>query len=149
MCWEIKDATTQRELLPESLGALRETQKLTNGYYDLLVEDKWDLYLYEFHGGKYENTTCYGRANGLGSRAILTSCTNTTGTTPKASEVQQTSDTNGSGTGNVNGYSPGFNGNESGGVYRVGGPVSAPVPIYTPDAEFSDGRDGQSTREPA
>lgn len=42
----------------------------------------------------------------------------------------------GSGTGN--GYGPGSGGNTGGGVYRIGGGVSAPVPIFTPDAEFSD-----------
>ena len=42
----------------------------------------------------------------------------------------------GSGTGN--GYGPGYGGNTGGGVYRVGGGVSAPVPIFTPEAEFSD-----------
>ncbi len=42
----------------------------------------------------------------------------------------------GSGTGN--GYGPGTGGNTGGGVYRVGGGVSAPVPIFTPEAEFSD-----------
>jgi periplasmic protein TonB len=42
----------------------------------------------------------------------------------------------GSGTGN--GYGPGSGGNTGGGVYRIGGGVSAPVPIFTPEAEFSD-----------
>ena len=42
----------------------------------------------------------------------------------------------GSGTGN--GYGPGTGGNTGGGVYRIGGGVSAPVPIFTPEAEFSD-----------
>ncbi len=42
----------------------------------------------------------------------------------------------GSGTGN--GYGPGYGGNTGGGVYRIGGGVSAPVPIFTPEAEFSD-----------
>jgi len=42
----------------------------------------------------------------------------------------------GSGTGN--GYGPGYGGNTGGGVYKVGGGVSAPVPIFTPEAEFSD-----------
>jgi hypothetical protein len=72
--WKIKDAATQRELLTDSQGALHKTQKLTNGYYDLLVEDKWGLYLYEFQGETYKNILCYGRSNGLGSPARLTSC---------------------------------------------------------------------------
>jgi protein TonB len=42
----------------------------------------------------------------------------------------------GSGTGN--GYGPGTGGNTGGGVFRVGGQISAPVPLFTPEAEFSD-----------
>lgn len=42
----------------------------------------------------------------------------------------------GSGTGN--GFGPGQGGNAGGGLYQVGGGVSAPVPIFTPEAEFSD-----------
>lgn len=42
----------------------------------------------------------------------------------------------GSGTGN--GFGPGSGGNTGGGVYQVGGGISAPVPIYQPEAEFSD-----------
>jgi len=42
----------------------------------------------------------------------------------------------GSGTGN--GYGPGYGGNVGGGVYRVGGGISAPVPLNTVEAEFSD-----------
>ena len=42
----------------------------------------------------------------------------------------------GSGTGN--GYGPGSGGNAGGGLYRIGGGVSAPVPIFQPEAEFSD-----------
>ncbi|HKF49735.1 MAG TPA: energy transducer TonB [Terracidiphilus sp.] len=42
----------------------------------------------------------------------------------------------GSGTGN--GYGPGYGGNTGGGVYRVGGGISAPVAINAPEAEFSD-----------
>lgn len=44
----------------------------------------------------------------------------------------------GLGSGNGNGYGPGTGGNTGGGVYRVGGGVSAPIPIFTPEAEFSD-----------
>ena len=44
----------------------------------------------------------------------------------------------GLGSGQGNGYGPGSGGNVGGGVYRIGGGVSAPVPIYTPEAEFSD-----------
>jgi len=42
----------------------------------------------------------------------------------------------GSGTGN--GFGPGSGGNTGGGLYRIGGGVSAPVPIFQPEAEFSD-----------
>lgn len=42
----------------------------------------------------------------------------------------------GSGTGN--GYGPGYGGNAGGGVYKVGGGISAPIAIYQPEAEFSD-----------
>jgi len=44
----------------------------------------------------------------------------------------------GIGSGNGNGYGPGYGGNAGGGVYRVGGGISAPMPIITPEAEFSD-----------
>ncbi len=44
----------------------------------------------------------------------------------------------GIGSGNGNGFGPGDGGNAGGGLYRVGGGVSAPVPIFTPEAEFSD-----------
>jgi TonB family protein len=42
----------------------------------------------------------------------------------------------GSGTGN--GWGPGTGGNAGGGLFRIGGGVSAPVPIIQPEAEFSD-----------
>jgi len=42
----------------------------------------------------------------------------------------------GSGTGN--GYGPGYGGNAGGGLYRVGGGVSAPVALNDVQAEFSD-----------
>ncbi len=42
----------------------------------------------------------------------------------------------GSGTGN--GYGPGYGGNAGGGLYHVGGGVSSPVPVFTPDPDFSD-----------
>jgi TonB family protein len=44
----------------------------------------------------------------------------------------------GIGSGNGNGYGPGSGGNTGGGVYHIGGGISAPVPIFTPEAEFSD-----------
>ena len=44
----------------------------------------------------------------------------------------------GIGSGNGNGYGPGSGWNTGGGLERVGGNVSAPIPIYDPDPEFSD-----------
>ena len=44
----------------------------------------------------------------------------------------------GLGPGNGNGYGPGTGGNAGGGLYRVGGGVSAPVPLNSVEAEFSD-----------
>jgi periplasmic protein TonB len=44
----------------------------------------------------------------------------------------------GLGSGNGNGYGPGTGGNAGGGLYRVGGGISAPIPINDVEAEFSD-----------
>lgn len=44
----------------------------------------------------------------------------------------------GMGSGTGNGFGPGQGGNAGGGLYRIGGGVSAPVAIFTPEAEFSD-----------
>jgi protein TonB len=44
----------------------------------------------------------------------------------------------GLGSGNGNGYGPGSGGNIGGGLYRIGGGVSAPVVLIQPEAEFSD-----------
>ncbi len=44
----------------------------------------------------------------------------------------------GMGSGGGNGYGPGYGGNTGGGYYQVGGRISAPVPIFQPEAEFSD-----------
>ena len=44
----------------------------------------------------------------------------------------------GVGPGSGNGVGPGSGGGIGGGVFRVGGGVSAPVPIYQPDPEFSE-----------
>lgn len=49
-----------------------------------------------------------------------------------------TGDGNGIGPGNGNGYGPGSGGNAGGGVYRVGGGISAPVALNQVEAEFSD-----------
>ncbi len=44
----------------------------------------------------------------------------------------------GLGSGHGNGWGPGSGGNAGGGLFRIGGGVSAPVPIVSPEAEFSD-----------
>ncbi len=44
----------------------------------------------------------------------------------------------GMGPGNGNGYGPGSGGNAGGGVYQVGGGISAPTVIHSVEAEFSD-----------
>jgi len=44
----------------------------------------------------------------------------------------------GLGSGQGNGYGPGFGGNAGGGVYQIGGRISAPVVIHSVEAEFSD-----------
>lgn len=44
----------------------------------------------------------------------------------------------GLGSGYGNGYGPGSGGNTGGGLYRIGGSVSAPVPLNQVEAEFSD-----------
>jgi protein TonB len=44
----------------------------------------------------------------------------------------------GLGSGQGNGYGPGYGGNAGGGVYHVGGGISAPVPLNSVEAEFSD-----------
>jgi periplasmic protein TonB len=44
----------------------------------------------------------------------------------------------GVGSGNGPGFGPGEGGGTGGGIFHVGGGVSAPVPIYKPDPEFSE-----------
>jgi protein TonB len=44
----------------------------------------------------------------------------------------------GLGSGNGDGYGPGTGGNTGGGLYRIGGGVSAPQPLNSVEAEFSD-----------
>jgi len=44
----------------------------------------------------------------------------------------------GMGSGTGDGFGPGQGGNAGGGLYQIGGGVSAPVAIFTPEAEFSD-----------
>lgn len=83
--WKIDEAVTGKEILEDSQGVLHKTERLTNGYYDLLVEGKWGLYVYEFHNGQYVNTICYGRSNGLGSSAITEPCSSTTTAAPTSS----------------------------------------------------------------
>jgi periplasmic protein TonB len=49
-----------------------------------------------------------------------------------------TGSNDGLGSGNGNGFGPGSGGNAGGGVYRVGGGVSAPIALNEVEAEFSD-----------
>lgn len=44
----------------------------------------------------------------------------------------------GVGSGSGNGYGPGSGGNFGGGVYKIGGGVSSPLPIYKPDPDYSE-----------
>jgi periplasmic protein TonB len=44
----------------------------------------------------------------------------------------------GLGSGNGGGFGPGSGGGVGGGVFKVGGGVSAPIPIYKPDPEYSE-----------
>jgi TonB family protein len=44
----------------------------------------------------------------------------------------------GVGPGNGAGFGPGTGGGFGGGAYRIGGGVSAPVPIYQPEPEYSE-----------
>jgi len=44
----------------------------------------------------------------------------------------------GLGSGQGNGYGPGYGGNAGGGLYQIGGGISAPVVIHSVEAEFSD-----------
>jgi TonB family protein len=44
----------------------------------------------------------------------------------------------GMGSGTGDGYGPGYGGNTGGGLYKIGGGVSAPVPLNNVEAEFSD-----------
>lgn len=44
----------------------------------------------------------------------------------------------GMGSGNGNGFGPGDGGNVGGGLYKIGGGVTAPVPLNSVEAEFSD-----------
>lgn len=85
--WEVEDVATGKKILEDSQGVLHKTGRLTNGYYDLLVEGKWELYVYEFHDGRYVNTICFGRSNGLGSSAIATPCSSDATITPASNSA--------------------------------------------------------------
>ena len=72
--WTLSDATTRRYLIPDELGALRKTQNVTDGYYDLLVEGKSTLVLYRYQGESYREAQCYARSGDVGSSAIPSPC---------------------------------------------------------------------------
>jgi len=73
--WRILDADTNQEILPASDGALYKTQKITNGYYDIVVASGTavDEYLnvYKYSNGKYMNTACYERSINPDGPAVL------------------------------------------------------------------------------
>ena len=72
--WDLTDAASGRYLLQSGLGELHKTQNVTAGYYDLLVEAKDVLVLYQYQGDSYRPAKCYSRSDGLGSSAILSPC---------------------------------------------------------------------------
>ena len=72
--WNIVDATTRRGLIEDQQGALHKTSKITNGYYDLLVEGTQGLWIYHYREGKYVIARCYERSNGLESPARPSTC---------------------------------------------------------------------------
>ena len=72
--WDVLDEDSRRELIAET-GSLHETRRITNGYYDVLVEGKETLTLYQFKGAKYLPTECYRRSDGqFGSLAAQVNC---------------------------------------------------------------------------
>jgi hypothetical protein len=79
--WKILDADTQKEILPDGLGQgeLFKTQKITNGYYDIVVVGGTavveDLDVYEFSNGMYKNTACYERNINPEGPAVSRPCT--------------------------------------------------------------------------
>ena len=72
--WDLTDAASGRYLLQSGLGELHKTQNVTAGYYDLLVEAKDVLVLYQYHGDSYRPAKCYSRSDGLGSSAVSSPC---------------------------------------------------------------------------
>ena len=49
--WKSTKGVTGKEILEDSQGVFHKTGRLTNGYYDLLVEGKLGLYVYVFTMG--------------------------------------------------------------------------------------------------
>jgi hypothetical protein len=76
--WDILDSDTQQIIFPSGSGGLYKTQKITNGYYDVIVVDGTaiveNIFVYEYLNGKYENTSCYERNINPAGPAGLTSC---------------------------------------------------------------------------
>lgn len=72
--WDLTDASSGRNILESGLGALHKTQMVTAGFYDLLVEGKGVLVLYQYRGESYQPTKCYSRSDGLESSAIPSPC---------------------------------------------------------------------------
>ena len=72
--WRLIDATTKENLISDQLGSLHKTTSVTDGYFDLVVEGKLTLLLYQHRGSTYQLTSCYDRSNGIGSVARAVSC---------------------------------------------------------------------------
>jgi len=72
--WDLRDAATMESLIEGEQGALHKTEKITDGYHDLLVEGKLGLYVYEYQSGKYKEAFCYKRSEGPGGQATPTPC---------------------------------------------------------------------------
>ena len=72
--WNLLDANSQQVLIADT-GALHETRRITHGYYDVLVESKEALTLYQFNGTAYERVECYRRSDGqFGAIAAQLNC---------------------------------------------------------------------------
>jgi hypothetical protein len=72
--WDVLDTDSRRILISDS-GSLHETSRITNGYYDVLVEGKETLTLYQFNGTKYQPIECYRKSEGqFGALAAQVNC---------------------------------------------------------------------------
>jgi hypothetical protein len=77
--WSLLDADTQQMILPSSeSGGLYKTEKITNGYSDIVIDGGTasyrNLYVYEYSNGKYNNSACYERSANPNGPWTLTPC---------------------------------------------------------------------------